>query len=566
MEAHQPDHLFLILFLFLSLLFVSVFKKFKISSVLAYLSVGVILGPSGVNVNAGGLGSLLGEVGVLFLMFTIGLELPWERLKVLRTYVLGIGNAQFWVTGVIFSAIAYLASTPMRSAVVLGGGLALSSTAVVLQELSDRREFASRHGRVAFAILLLQDFAAIALLMLANFHTQSSAPLAWILTQSALKVGGVLCVILILARFVLSPLYKTIAQLKSPELMMITTLLVVLGTSLLTRAGGLSQELGAFVAGLILAGTEYRHQVEVDIHPFQGLFLGLFFVSMGLSLDVSLLAQDPKGVLSFLCGVLLIKGGLITMLSLLFGFSVRTGLRLAFLLASGSEFVFVLVSPNLNLGIMDPVVHPYIMLCVALSMALTPLLNMVGISLAKHWGADEELEHAASESLKKHVVVIGFGELGQMVVKLLKKHDISCVVLDNHAQRVSAGRAQGVPIFLGDAKRMDIVEAIGASQARAIVLAIKKDSFVTKVALSLKKHFPAAEVIVGLSEEKNIEKLKKAQVRVVYHDRMEHHLTIGHHILSAVDIPQDQVRETLEHARRTRGQMSDEIVADVGGS
>lgn len=555
MTNYGSEYIFALVFLLSSVVLVSFFQKHKISSVLAYLSIGVLLGPHVLGLNEYGDGEgthILGEVGILFLMFTIGLDLPWERLKVLRSYIFSIGLGQVLVTGLCFASIAFLAGIQLKASIVLGGALALSSTAVVLQELSDRRELASRHGRVAFAVLLLQDLAVVALLMFANLTAASSQSVLLLIGQTVLKIGLVLGVMVFFARFVLSPLYRTIAQLKSTELLMATTLLVVFGISFITQLGGLSKELGAFIAGLMLASTEYRHQVEADIFPFRGLLLGLFFVTMGLSIDLSLLAQDPLGVMGLLSAILVIKGVIVFVLGWIFQMALRTRIRFTFLLASGGEFLFVLLSPHLAFGLIDELLRPYIILCTALSMALTPLLNQLGSFVAHLLCQEDEILPSESGALKNHVIIAGFGRLGKIVADLLKHNRVSFVILDLNVQKVSEGRKLGLPIFVGDIKRTDIISAVGGDRAKVILIAIEKQSFATKVAIAAQRMFPDAQVIVGVTEENYAEKLIQAGVKVLMHDSLERNLSIAQHVLSGAGVPSDHIRHALDHVRKTR--------------
>jgi CPA2 family monovalent cation:H+ antiporter-2 len=564
--SHGSEYTFPLIFLLCAVVVVSFFHKHRISSVLAYLLIGVLLGPHVLGLDQHSEGAeILGGTGILFLMFAIGLELPWERLKVLRTYVLGLGLWQVVVTGACFTGLALLTRIHPKAAIVLGGALALSSTAVVLQELSERREMATRHGRIAFSVLLFQDFAAIGLLMFANMNADASQTVVAMVGQTLVRIVLVFGVIWFFAHFVLGPLYRTIALLKSSELFMATTLLVVLGTSFVTQLGGLSRELGAFIAGLMLASTEYRHQVEADIHPFRGLLLGMFFVTMGVSIDLSLLVQDPAGVFGLLGGMIVLKGVLILMLCGLFRFPLRTGIRLAFLLSSGGEFLFVLVSPQLAIGLIDSLLHPYIVLCTALSMALTPLLNQGGIALVRRFCEDEESPQTESAGLKNHVIIVGFGSLGRMMAELLKRHQISFVVLDVNVQKVTEGRKLGFPVFMGDVKRTDLLSAVGGDRARTILVAIKKQSFAVRIALSVRKMFPDAQVVLGVNEEQDTEKLVQAGIKVVVHDTMEQSLTIAQHVLGTAGVGSDHIRHDTDYIRRTRSMAIPPFVPRQGG-
>jgi CPA2 family monovalent cation:H+ antiporter-2 len=474
---------------------VYVFRRLKVSPVFGYLVAGMLIGPHVIGIVTDPSEThFLGELGVIFLLFTLGLELPLQRLQSMKKYIFGLGFAQVILTGGVFTAIGYWVGLSKEAALLVGGAFSLSSTAVVLQLLHDRRELATRFGRIAFSVLLLQDLAVVLLLILSTTLGTIGSNIFIELSFSTLKFIVALAIIIGLGRIVFRPLYRAVVMSGNAELFMGTTFLVVLGTSFITEFSGLSMELGAFLAGILLAETEYRHQVEADIQPFRGLLLGVFFMSVGMGLNIDVLINSFGVVVSILFFMLLLKFLLLFLLSRVSGLRPSTSARISILLAGGGEFVFVIFSPAVAQQFLPPGLLDILFLVVTLSMALTPLLGYLG----KIWGDKLQVHETQSDpnvafeeigEFKNHIIIAGFGRVGQMLGDLLASRFIPFVAIDTDMRRVTEGRARGWPVFFGDARRVNVFKTVGAENAKAVVITLNQMVPSVRAVTMLRRHF-----------------------------------------------------------------------------
>ncbi|WP_157111119.1 cation:proton antiporter domain-containing protein [Candidatus Nucleicultrix amoebiphila] len=535
---------------------VPLFRRLKASPILGYLIGGLIIGPKALGFIAGFDGlKFFSQFGIVFLLFTIGLKMPLQRFQVLKRYVFGLGFAQVMLTTLAFSAICWWLDLSIEATILIGSALALSSTAVVLQLLAERGEIAQRFGRVAFAVLLLQDLFVVVLLVLMSTFAQSESSILSVLGISAVKAFLVLFMILMVGRLLLRPLYRAFVRINNQELMLILTLLVVLTTSVATWAAGLSMELGAFLAGLLLSETEYRHQVEADIHPFYGLLLGLFFMTVGMSINISLMYSQFSVILTLIVGMMAIKAAILFFLCLLFKLPRITAVRVGLLLAGGGEFVFVLFIPALNLEIITPEIAQLIYSAVAVSMALTPLLAVIGKRLDERWHqqeSDASLHAALDEigDLKNHVIIAGFGRVGKMVARLLLERMIPFVAIDNNMDNVSNGRAKGFPVFYGDASRAEVLRVLGVEKAKAAVVSINNTRATLKIATMIRRQFPHLQVSVRMRDDEYEAKLAQLGVAVIMPENLEPSLQLASAVLKAVGTPQEEVGQIIDNFRR----------------
>jgi CPA2 family monovalent cation:H+ antiporter-2 len=536
---------------------VSGFRFFHISAILGYLIAGVVIGPHALNLLANiENASMLGEFGVVFLLFTLGLKMPLQRLQVLRRYVFGLGLAQVGVTSACIFAAIYLAGISAETAVLVGSALALSSTAVSMQVLTERGEFALRHGRVAFAVLLFQDLAVVILIALVSTLGKEHGSFTYELAVAGVKAFVSLLLITLLGRIVFRPLYRGIAQLSSPELFVAVTLLVVLTTGAITASLGLSMELGAFLAGLLLSETEYRHQVEADIQPFYGLLLGLFFISVGMTIDLSYVVETLPLVLTCLVFLISVKASLFYPLARLFDLPKTACIRVAFILSTGGEFVFVLLRPVIRDGLVSAEIGQLVYAVVGISMALTPFMASMGKFLAHRWmeqEAESSLNAAKAEitDLKNHVIICGFGRVGKLIAKLLTQKMVPYVAIDNDMARVSEGRAKGLPVFYGDARRVHMMRTLGADRARAAVISLDKPRLAVEASLMMRRQFPKMDVCVRMRDNQYEMALHQAGVRVVMPENLEPSLQLASQALQAVGTPDDEIYQVIENFRRS---------------
>lgn len=535
---------------------VFVFRRMKASPILGYLAAGMLIGPHVLKIITDPtVTQVLGELGVLFLLFTLGLELPLQRLQSMKKYVFGLGFAQVFVTGSVFTILGLWLGLSKEASLLVGGALALSSTAVVLQVLIDRKEMATRFGRVSFSVLIFQDFAVVLLLILTTTLGRDDTNIFFELSLAILKTSVVLLLIIGVGRLVFRPVYRAVAMSGNPELFMATTFLVVLGTAFLTESAGLSMELGAFLAGILLAETEYRHQVEADIQPFKGLLLGVFFMSVGMGIHVGVFLKDYTIILVLLSVMLLLKVFLTYFLSHLVGLKGHTSIRVSLLLAGGGEFVFVIISPLVSHKFLPAGFSDILFLVVILSMALTPFLAMFGKWIAdRHQAhevhADPQVETEELGEFKNHIVIAGFGRVGQMLGDLLASHLIPFVAIDTDMRCVIEGRNKGWPVFYGDARQLPVLKSVGTERAKAIVITLNQMGASVRTVLMLRRYFPHLPVCVRIKDHKHQEKLIDSGARLVVPETVEPTMQLATSIFHLMGMPQNEITQLLDTFRR----------------
>ncbi|WP_349969388.1 monovalent cation:proton antiporter-2 (CPA2) family protein [Pseudomonas caspiana] len=503
-----------VVFLFAAVLTVPLAKRLQLGAVIGYLIAGVIIGPSvlGLIGNPESV-SHISELGVVLLLFIIGLELSPKRLWVMRKAVFGVGMAQVLLTGLVIGVVALLAfGQPLNTAVVLGLGLALSSTAFGLQSLAERKELNSPHGRLAFAILLFQDIAAIPLIamvpLLAGTDDKLSASDG--LTHG-LEVLGVIAIVVVGGRYLLRPVFRIVAKTKIQEVSTATALLVVIGTAWLMDLVGVSMALGAFLAGLLLADSEYRHELESQIEPFKGLLLGLFFMSVGMSANLSLLLSEPLIVLGLTLLLIFIKLPLLFIVGRLAGgLGKQSALRLGIVLAAGGEFAFVVFKIGSDQGLFDAQLYDTLILTITLSMALTPLL-LLGIG---HWLKPKPVtveipdEYRDINTDSPRVVIAGMGRMGQIVARILRAQNIPFVALDTAVESIEFSRSFGnVPVFYGDPLRPEILRAAKVEQAEFFIIATDDPDINIKTAELVNKLYPNIKIIARARNRQHVHRL-----------------------------------------------------------
>lgn len=547
----------ILIFLIAAVGVVSFLLWFRISSIVGYLIAGILIGPYAFAVVEDvEQATLIGQLGVVFLLFTIGLKLPLRRLQQLKRYVFGLGSLQVLATGLVLGALAYFWGQTIEASILIGSGLALSSTAVGIQILSDKGDLAARFGRVTFSVLLFQDLAVVVLLVMLTTLGQEGVHVVHELGYAGLKAICALFIILVAGRLVLRPLYRTVAKIDNSELFIAVTLLVVLMTSVATAIVGLPMELGAFLAGMLLSETEYRHQVESDIQPFRGLLLGLFFMSVGMSIDLQAVWQDAFWIATTLCSLLIVKTILVLIIGRVFALPFMASLRTGLLLAGAGEFVFVLFAMAMEQGLLPFAVGQLLFVVAALSMGLTPLLDRFGKLLEDKYSqkkGDKTARAALEEldDLRNHVIIAGFGRLGRLVGRLLAARMVPFVAIDKDMQKVTEGRAKGMPVFYGDIRRTPMLRALGADRAKTIVVCLSNTNTAVRTALMLRRHFKQAGVCVYLRDDTHEEKLSKAGVSVIMPENLEPSLQLAGSVLSSLGNSEVEVEQAIEAFRRT---------------
>lgn len=503
-----------VVFLLAAVLTVPLAKRLQLGAVLGYLFAGVLIGPSvlGLIANPESV-SHISELGVVLLLFIIGLELSPRRLWVMRKSVFGVGMAQVLLSGLIIGGVALLAfGQSLNTAVVLGLGLALSSTAFGLQSLAERKELNQPHGRLAFAILLFQDIAAIPLIAMVPFLAGVDHNLSAIEGfNHGLRVLGSIAIVVIGGRYLLRPVFRIVAKAKIQEVSTATALLVVMGTAWLMDQVGVSMALGAFLAGLLLADSEYRHELESQIEPFKGLLLGLFFMSVGMGANLSLLLSDPVIVLGLTLLLILIKLPLLFLIGRLAGgLGRQSALRLGIVLAGGGEFAFVVFKIGSDQGLFDAQLYDILVLTITLSMATAPLL-LLAIS---RWLKPKEVavevpdEYRAINTDSPRVVIAGMGRMGQIVARILRAQNIPFVALDTAVESIEFSRSFGnVPVFYGDPLRPEILRAAKVGQAEFFIIATDDPDTNIKTAELVRKLYPNMKIIARARNRQHVHRL-----------------------------------------------------------
>ena len=496
------------------------FQRLGLGTVLGYLVAGAVIGPSALGlVSHGETVQTLAELGVVFLLFTVGLEMPPERIKVLFGRILGLGLAQVCVTAVALSGIALLLGLDGVAAFTVGTALALSSTAIVLKLLSERRQLTSQFGRTIFGIVVIQDLAVGPLLVCVLALGQEGLALAGSLALAFFKMAIAILVVLVLGRFVLERIFRQVAAVREPEVFAALTLGLVLAAGLATAVAGLSVAFGAFLAGMLLAATVYRHQVAAEIQPFRGLLLGLFFISVGMAVDPAVILADLGLVVGLALGIILVKALILIILCRLFALPAGQSLQVGLLLSQGGEFGFVLLGAALAAGILAGDQAQLLVVAVALTMMATPLLAPFAARLRR--GIEQRGAPSAEEiseqavALDRHVVIAGYGRVGAAVGRELRRAGVAHVAIDMDADNVARARQEGLTVYYGDATRPEMLEAVSVERARAMVVAIDDPKAALQLVALIRYIFPDLVIHARARDAHHTEELQRAGADVV---------------------------------------------------
>lgn len=547
----------IVVFLVAAVLAVPLFRRLGLGSVLGYLMAGVAIGPWGLDI-AGDVHAImhLGEIGVVFLLFVIGLELQPARLRAMRRAVFGPGIAQVLITGLVLTGLAAACGLEGRAALAVGFSLSLSSTAFVLHLLADRHELKTQYGRRGFGILLFQDLAVVPMIAaLPLLAANSAAPrdsltlllhAAWIaLSLGIFIVGG---------RYLLRPLLRLVAAAQSHEIFTAAALLLVMGSAALMHAIDMSMGLGAFLAGVLVADSEYRHQLQTDIDPFRGLLLGLFFIAVGMSVNVGLIVVEPLLVTAFAISLIAVKGSILYLITHVQGARGAEARRLAVYLAQGGEFVFVLLGEALDLRILPASTVELITVVVALSMALTPLLTTLQDRIERSQSL-ETRRYDAIEASEHAVVIAGFGRFGQVIGRLLASRGISFTALEISPAQVDFVRRFGNKIYYGDASRLDLLRSAQVDQAKIFVLAVDDLEASMKIARTMRYHFPNVALYARARNRQHAHQLMDLGAKAIIRETFLSSLHLGGRVLEGLGLSareaENATRLFRDHDERT---------------
>jgi monovalent cation:proton antiporter-2 (CPA2) family protein len=528
-------------------------RLFGVPTVLGYLGAGVLLGPHVLQrvVSSNEAHDILefAEFGIVLLLFLIGLELRPKRVWAMRQAILGLGAAQVFVTAAVLAAAGiFLFGIAWQTALFAGLALALSSTAFALQILEETGDLQQRHGRAAFAVLLFQDLAAIPLIALAPLFAVSAAGAAASMDfMAGAKAIAAIVAVTTAGYFALDPMIRLVARTKVREAMTAAALLTVVAVALVMQQVGVSASLGAFIAGALLAESSYRHQLEADIQPFEGLLLGLFFTAIGLSLNIDLLLQDPVPVLALTALLVAIKTVVLSLLGWRFGLEARPSRRLGLALSQGGEFAFVLFVAGVAANVISREAAELLILVVTLSMVLTPLLLMAEARLSASAPAAMAFEKPAEND--RHVVIAGFGRYGQIVARVLRGKKIPFTALDISAEQVELVRKFGSQAFFGDASRPEILEAAQIGKARAFVLAIDDVEASMRIAEMVTAQHPKVPIFVRARNRNHVHRLYDLGIKNVQRETFLSSLETTRTLLTTLGISEREAERTVRTFR-----------------
>ena len=545
------------------------FRMLHLPPMLGYLAVGILIGPHALGLADNNTTThALAEFGVVFLMFSIGLEFSLSQLMSMRRIVFGLGMAQVTLTIVATMLFGWVLSTQLpasiriswQAAFALGGALAMSSTAIVVKMLTERLELESAHGRKIIGILLFQDLAVVPLLIMIPSLSKPPEELASTLGWAVVKAVGVLVLLLFIGQKIMRKWFTIVVKRRSQELFMLNLLMITLGAAWITERAGLSLALGAFVAGMLISETQYKHQVEEDIKPFRDVLLGLFFITVGMLLNVGLVVHNWWLVLFLLCGPVLMKFALIALLAKLFGASDGVSMRTGLALAQAGEFGFVLLTLTSSANLIDPFIIQLVLASMVLSMLVAPFLIEKSDQIVMKISSNEwmlqslQLTQIASRTMstQKHVIIAGFGRSGQSLATLLAEEKIAYQALDLDPERVQEAQAAGAHVSYGDAGRKESLVAVGIYRASALVITYANTASALRVLHLVHDLAPTLPVIVRSHDDTDLDLLKKAGAAEVVPEALEGSLMLASHALVMMGVPLRRVVHRVQSARDER--------------
>lgn len=536
-------------------------QRAGLGSVIGYLLAGVVIGPWGLGLISDVEAILhFAEFGVVLLLFLIGLELNSKKLWQLRVPILGLGGAQVLVTGLVLAAISYGWGTSWQASLVIGMGLALSSTAIALRVIAEQGLSSSETGQSGFAVLLFQDIAVIPMLALMPVLAGNTAGNwldgVWMLAGIAgLLVGG---------HFLLNPLFRYIVRSGVRELFTVAALLLVIGIALLMRNIGLSMALGAFLAGVLLAESEFRHELEISIEPFKGLLLGLFFIAVGMAVDLGLLAVKPVQIILAVAGLVAVKGLILYALARLSRIRAKARSRMAAILSQGGEFAFVIFTAASSEGLISHEQASFLLVVVSLSMVTTPLI----LAIQNRWFARKLNQHESTEDVPEsgvmnntpQVIIAGFGRFGQIVGRLMYANKIKITVLESDASQIKLLRKYGYKVFYGDATHLELLRSAGADQAQAMVICTDEPDEVMQIANLCQQHFPQLKILARARSRVEAYQLLNQGIHGYSRETFLGALDLGRQVLTELGMHPYQAKRAEAHFRRIDTLMLKELL------
>lgn len=568
MEAHSaiPYLREVLIFLGAAGIAVPLLSRLKISPVLGYLLIGGIIGPYGLGLLAADYPSLsqfvisdvegvrgLAEIGVIFLMFMIGLELSLDRLWSSRFLVFGMGSLQVILTAAIITFIAMNLGLPLSGALIVGAALSLSSTAIVMQILMHGRRLSTPVGKTGFSILLMQDLAVVPILfMVGVLAAPGDQGLAEGLSLALGEAFLAVALIYLAGRLLLRPILRQVAQARIPEMFTAAVLLAAVGVSALTAYFGLSMALGALLAGLLLAETEYRHQIEVDIDPFKGLLLGLFFMSVGMGIDWRNVILDPLQIAGAVVGLWVLKALVITSLALLFGRPRRVAIEAGLLLGQSGEFAFIIMAAAVTVGLVAGELEQFILIVAGLSMILTPLVAQIAHQISRS-SARRDAANASDDqdfhSSADHIIIAGYGRVGQMLSRILDAEGIDYVALDADAALTGSFRKGGRQVFYGDSSRVEILVKAGIDRAAAVAVTMNDPAAVSRIVSEIHSRWPSIPIHARAKDSEHAKHLMNLGATYCTPETVEASLQLAGNVLLNIGVDAETIQRRVSEQR-----------------
>jgi K+:H+ antiporter len=550
----------LLMLLASSVLVVLLFRRLRLPPILGYLAVGMLLGPYALNFTSGRAAPILADLGVVFLVFTLGLEFSLPRMIAMRREAFLIGGLQVVLTTAAFAAILWALKVPPLTAVMIGGALAMSSTAIVIRQLGEQAELNRTHSRIAIGILLFQDLAFVPLLALESALASSTPERGmWEVGESILQAAIALALVLTFLRWLVRPLFHEIGRARSTELFTLATLMVAVGAAWATHAVGLSLALGGFLAGMLLAETEYRHQLETVIRPFRDVLIGLFFITIGTLLDLQLLFSQLWLVLLLVVGMQLTKMIIVTLVARLETDNSRKALRCGVVMAQGGEFGFALLTLVLGDRLADSTVIQPLLAATVVSMVLSPLLIRHNGRLAELIFPRKTLAPIPNQdnvsAQRDHVIICGFGRVGQNLARVLERQGFTYVALDSDPRAVELARRAGDAVIYGDGTAIEMLEAIGLERCRVLVLTFAEPTASMKIVKAVRELRPELPILVRTQDDSKLEDLQQAGATEIVPETLEASLMLVSHVLLLLDVPVSRVVKTVGDIRNNRYSM-----------
>lgn len=541
-----------LVFLLASVLLVPLFLKLRLGAVLGYLAAGVAIGPDALGIVTGSERILhFAELGIVFLLFVLGLELSPQRLWQMRRAVFVLGGLQLVLTTLLLGALAMLALGELRAALVVGFALAMSSTAIGMALLAERKELASDHGRNGFGVSLFQDISAIPVLALIPLLGAAGTGTGAVSWTGFAKAIAVIAALIVVGRATLPPLFRAISRSGGTEMFTAAALLVVIGTAWLMYLAGLSLTLGAFIAGVLLANTEFRHEIESHIEPFKGLLLGLFFIAVGMSLDLDLIAAHPLLVLGGAVAVFVVKLALLALLGWRPGqLGAREALLMGALFGAAGEFGFVVLTEGNKAGLFEPTAFGVLLAIVGVSMALTPLVVLAADRLGRRLerrGPARPYDEIPDDEAR--VIIAGFGRVGQIVSRVLTAQKVPHTVLEASAEQVDLSRRFGNRIYYGDPSRPELLRAARADRAEVFVLAHDEPEASVRIARVIRRLYPRLRILARARNRQHAFKLMDLGVEFLVRETFHSSLMLSAATLKALGVPDSIAEERVERFR-----------------